>query len=193
MRLFTAILAIFMLVIEINCLSVKRFFAPSSPMFSLIAHHKGEEFQYNLVKFNGSDIVLGGDEQAFFGRIKANNGYTLNLPLANGTNTTYPSNRTVYVDKTYKLTTTALQNQSSEHFGLNNSLLTYQNSSKFMACPNPMEKGQYEIYANTKAKNITCPSNSTGFEIALLVQLQVDAGINYNPSTNKASLFGKKR
>lgn len=187
MRLYATILAIFMLILEINCLSVKRFFAPSSPMFSLIAHHKGENFQYNLVRFNGSELVLGADELAFFGRIKANNGYTLNLPLANGTNTTYPSNKTVYVDKNYRLTTTSLMNQSSEHFGINNSLLTYQNSSKFLACPDFKAIGQYELYASTKVKNVTCPYNLTGFEVDLLIQIQADVGLNYNPTSNKAS------
>lgn len=187
MRLFAAILTLFMLVLEVNCLAVKRLFAPSSPVFSLIAHHKGEKFHDNLVKFNGTDLVLGVDEPAFFGRIKANNGYALSIPFANGTNSTFPSNKTVFVDKNYKLTTASLLNQSSQHFGINNSLLTYQNSSKFLACPDAKAKGQFEIYASTKAKNITCPSHSIGYEISLLVQLQLDAGINYNPSTNKVS------
>lgn len=190
MRLFGAILAVFLLILQINCLSVKRFFQPTSPVFSLIAHHEGKKFQYNLVKFNGTDLVLGADKQAFFGRIKGNHGYVLNLPMANGTNTTFPSTRNVYVKDDYSLGTTMKPNISSEHFGIVNSLLTYKNSSRFVACPDQSTKGQFEIYANTKTKNITCPSKSRGFDIRLLVQL--DAHINYNPKSNKAFAQAQK-
>ncbi|ODV76923.1 uncharacterized protein CANTADRAFT_57532 [Suhomyces tanzawaensis NRRL Y-17324] len=185
----------------------KRFYQATSPVFSLIAHHQGKEFQYNLVKFNGEDLELGVDEPAFFGRIRANQGYVLNIPFGNSSNgtfsqsqnssnTTYPLNTNVYVDKAGKLTTTA-NNTSSRGFGISGSLLTYQNSTKFLACPViAAGRANRTLRTNTTRLNDTlgydiyfkgnssaaCPYNLTGYDISLLVQ--VSATVNYSPETN---------
>lgn len=165
----------------------KRFYQPTSPMFSMIALHNGSVFQYNLVKYDGTDLLLHADDKAFFGRIKANNGYVLNIPGASGssnnTNSTTvpPSNVNVRVDKHNKLTTTTATNKSSTHFGVRKSLLTYKNSTNFKACPLRTYRGEYEIYTNHH-NNTRCPFNATGYDISLLVQ--IDATLNYDSSTN---------
>lgn len=177
----------------------KRFYQPTSPMFSMIALHNGSVFQYNLVKYDGTDLLLHADDKAFFGRIKANNGYVLNIPGATGnsnnTNSTSsvpPSNVNVRVDKNNKLTTTTRANQSTTHFGVRRSLLTYKNSTHFKACPLTNYRGEYEIYANNLNKT-RCPRNATGYDISLLVQ--IDATLNYDSSTNtrNSTLPFKKR
>lgn len=181
MLFFQIILAAIFFILPINGLSIrKRFYEESSPTFSLIAYHNGTEFLYNLVKFDGEDLVLDVNDKAFFGKIRADKGYILNLPLANSTNSTvYPSSTDVYVDKNYKLTTTNSSSNSTEHFGIANSLLTYKNSTKFLACPDSAM--QYSIYSDVG--NTTCPhKNGTSYPINLLVQIA--ANINYNPNTN---------
>lgn len=169
----------------------KRIYQPTSPVFSLIAHHQGAVFQDNLVKFDGVELTLASDDKAFFGRIKANNGYVLNIPLANqSSNSSYnasvtaPSNINVYVDKDNKLTTTK-NNTSSSHFGVSHSLLTYKNSTKFRACPTSSYRGEYLVYFDD-GKTL-CPRNATGYDITLLVQIA--ATLNYNPDTNQNNLY----
>lgn len=175
----------------------KRFYQPTSPMFSMIALHNGSVFQYNLVKYDGEELLLHADEKAFFGRIKANNGYILNIPGASGTSNNTnssasvpPSNVNVHVDKHNKLTTTTKANQSTTHFGVRKSLLTYKNSTAFKACPLHDYRGEYEIYANPH-NGTRCPMNSTGYDISLLVQ--IDATLNYDSSTNTRTNGFRKR
>jgi hypothetical protein len=208
MQFFAAILSILAVLNFVAAYPVeKRFYQPSSPVFSLIAHHQGAVFQYHLVKFDGHDLTLADDVLAFFGRIKANNGYVLNIPkgvnydlnsniasnyinatnytnatsYTNATNSTIlPSPQNVYIDKNNKLTTTK-NNTSTEHFGISHSLLTYKNSTKFLACPTFSYRRNYDVYFNDGAKK--CPRNATGYDITLMVQ--VDATVNYTPETNK--------
>ncbi|CAK7893651.1 hypothetical protein CAAN1_08S00496 [[Candida] anglica] len=171
---------------------LKRFYQPSSPVFSLIAVHNGAQFQYNLVKFDGHELLLGADDKAFFGRIRANGGYILNIPKANASAnaTDSPSSDSVYVDKFNRLVSTSAPSNASQHFGIEKSLLSYQNSTKFLACPEVGYRGEYGVYFQGENKNSTsiCPRNSTGYEITLLVQ--VDATVNYTPETNKNTLGG---
>ncbi|CUM67587.1 uncharacterized protein PRCAT00005287001 [Priceomyces carsonii] len=162
----------------------KRLYQPTSPMFSLIAEHDGAVFQAHLVKFDGTDLKLVADEAAFFGRIKANNGYVLNIPSAdNSTNSTNsgvpPSTTNVLIDDHDKLTTTV--GAATEHFGIEKSLLTYKNSTSFVACGDQSYRGEYSVYFKP-GSNFTCPFNSTGYDINLRVQ--VDATVNYNPNVN---------
>lgn len=117
----------------------------TSPMFTLVAFHRGKEFQYNMVKYNGTNLELARDEPAFFGHIEADSGYTLTIPeISLGPATAplmtvmdlidYPSEEAnVTVASDGKLVTNA--GEASSHFGIENSLLTYKNSSSFMACP----------------------------------------------------------
>lgn len=193
MRLLNIITVLFLFAFHIEALAVKRFFQSTSPTFSLIAYHNGSVFQYNLVKYDGTDLVLHQDDKAFFGRIRAHEGYILNLPAANASNNSsksyLPSTVNVRVDNTSRLTTTSESNLSSEHFGISHSLLTYHNSTRFLACPSNSYTGGYHIYFKGK-RNLTCPTNSTGYDIALLVQ--VDATTEYNPETNVDRFSYKK-
>lgn len=116
-------------------------FQQTSAVFSLVAYHKGLEFQYNLVKFNGRDLELARDAPAFFGRVKASTGYTLNIPM--GTDSPYdllllplsppPQSTSVFVDDAGKLTT--LPGNASTGFAIDKSKLAFHNSSLFAACP----------------------------------------------------------
>lgn len=164
----------------------KRFFLPTSPVFSLIAVRNGTRLQSSLVKFNGSDLILDNDDKAFFGRIKALNGYVLNIPFANGTtNVTYPSTRNVHVGRDMLLSSTNRPLNSTGEFGILNSLLTYKNSTQFLVCSEP-ETNHYALYA--RHGNTTCPSTgNSGYIINLLVQ--VAAHVNYNPESNRNSIF----
>lgn len=163
----------------------RRFYQPTSPVFSLIAHHEGAVFQYNLVKFDGTDLLLNADETAFFGRIRASTGYVLNIPYGTNSsrNVSIPSLINVHVDpKTGLLGSTKIANASLTHFGISHSLLSYKNSTSFLACPDMSYRGQYRVY--WKGQNITsCPRNVTGYDINLLVQ--IDATINYDTQTNR--------
>lgn len=167
----------------------KRFYQSSSPNFSLIAHHKGKVFQYHLVKYNENELVLNADEQAFFGRIKASNGYVLNIPdyknssmiSSNSTsNSTVspPSPTNIEVDDERQLIIADKPTNGSTNFGISKSLLTFKNSTEFLACGDHSYRNEYKIYWNLPH----CPDNSTGYDITLLVQ--GDATINYNEKTN---------
>lgn len=168
----------------------KRFYSPSSPVFSVIAHHKGRVFSYNLLKFDGEDLLLNADEEAFFGRVRAAQGYILNLPLVNTTTNrtsiddklSTPGTINVRVDpKTHKLTTTRKANESSHGFGISKQKLTYHNLTEFLACPTASYRGEYELYWG--GRNVThCPNNSTGYIVELITQ--TDATIDYTPETN---------
>lgn len=129
--------------------AVRRFYQPTSPVFSLIAYHKGKEFQYNIVKYNGLNLELARDEPAFYGRVKASNGYTLNIPTVgydpydNSSVTPILSNypfpdANVYVSPEGRLTTKS--SNSSSSFGILLSRLTYNNSTQFIACPSWVTK-----------------------------------------------------
>lgn len=123
----------------------RRDFETTSPMFTLVAFHRGREFQYNMVKYNGTHLELARDEPAFFGHIEADSGYTLTIPqMSLGPNTAPLMNVIDLIEYSYeeanvtvasdgKLVTKA--GEASSHFGIENSLLTYKNSSSFMACP----------------------------------------------------------
>lgn len=166
----------------------KRLYRPSSPMFSVIAHHEGAVFQYHLLKWDGKDLVLNADEAAFFGRIKADNDYILNLPgsnkSANGTQIS-PHTTSVFVNSTtYQLTTTSSQLNASTGFGIDHQKLTYKNSTGFLACPSNSYRGQYSVHWGNHNKT-ECPNKARGYSIELIVQ--TDSTINYNPLTNKVS------
>lgn len=173
----------------------KRFYQPTSPVFSLIAHHNGSVFQYNLVKFDGTELVLDADDKAFFGRIRANNGYILNLPKAVQTNSLYnassdqASTTSVIVNKHNQLVTTESPTNASQNFGVSHSLLTYKGSNKFVACPILLYKQSYGIFfqGNVTNSSFICPQNATGYPINLMVQ--IDATLNFNPDTNKNTFY----
>lgn len=168
---------------------VKRLYRPSSAVFSVIAHHEGAVFQYNLLKYNGKELVLNADEKAFFGRVRASEGYVLNLPgsvkSANGTqqiaNTT-----NVHVDpKTFQLTTTVGASNATHGFGITNQKLTFRNSSGFLACPENSYRGEYLVFWGNNNQTV-CPNKARGYTIDLIVE--TDATINYNPSTNNQTI-----
>lgn len=168
----------------------KRFYSPSSPVFSVIAHHEGGVFQYNLLKWNGEDLLLNADEKAFFGRVRASQGYVLNLPidgtLLNGTQEA-AGTANVHVDpQTHKLTTTLDANSASHDFAINDSKLSYKNSTEFLACPDLSYQGQYHVYWGNYNQTL-CPRNVRGYSVELLVQ--VDAYTNYTPESNKPFAF----
>ncbi|CAH2351004.1 hypothetical protein CLIB1423_02S10088 [[Candida] railenensis] len=174
----------------------KRIYQPTSAVFSLIAHHKGAIFQYNLVKFDGTELVLDADDAAFFGRIKGSTGYTLNLPKANvnsssnstSNSTALASTTSVIVNSKNQLITSKTGVNASEDFGVEKSLLTYKGSNKFVACPDRSYKQQYGIFfqGNVTNSSTICPNNATGYEIQLMIQ--VDATLNYSPETNKNTI-----
>ncbi|GEQ68409.1 hypothetical protein JCM33374_g2077 [Metschnikowia sp. JCM 33374] len=85
-------------------------------------------------------------------------------------------------NNTNKLITTPSANNASHGFGILNSRLAYQNSTGFLACPDLSYQGQYSVYFGNFNKT-TCPSNSRGYTIELIVQ--TNAYSNYNPSTNQ--------
>lgn len=181
--LFAQLLAIFAVVQAVPI--TKRLYRPSSQVFSVIAHHEGAVFQYNLLKWNGEDLVLNADEQAFFGRVRASEGYVLNLPgsLKTDNATQGTANTTnVHVDpETYKLTTTNSAANSTHGFGITAQKLTYKNSTGFLACPDRSYRGEYSVYWGNN-NSTRCPYNATGYNVELIVE--TDAYVNYNPSTN---------
>ncbi|CAI5757074.1 unnamed protein product [Candida verbasci] len=170
----------------------KRFIiSPSSPVFSLIAIHKGEEFQANLVKFNGTSIKLNTKDKALFGQIEASNGYVLNLPSLNSTNAT---NTTidVLVNSQNQLVSTTRNGSASEHFGINNTFLTFNNSTQFRACPEtPLNATtnsssiEYDLFFDPR-NNTRCEFG-TGYDVKLLVQVSLP--ITFNEQTNSADIF----
>lgn len=166
----------------------KRLYQPSSPVFSVIAHHEGAVFQYHLLKFDGQDLVLNTDEKAFFGRVQGSHNYTLNLPGSEkGDNATQtaPDTINVVVDpKSQRLTTTKLPINATTGFGIEHQKLTYKNESAFLACPSPGYRGEYYVYFGNHNKT-ECPpeSFSRGYTVELIVES--DSTVNYNPDTNK--------
>lgn len=168
---------------------VKRLYRPSSAVFSVIAHHEGAVFQYNLLKYNGKELVLNADEKAFFGRVRASEGYVLNLPgsvKSNNTTQLLSNNTNVHIDaKTYQLTTTESASNATHGFGIVDQKLTYSNSSGFLACPSNSYRGEYLVYWGNNNKT-SCPNKARGYTIELIVE--TDATINYNPSTNTQTI-----
>lgn len=156
---------------------LKKELQPTSPTFSLIALHQGAQFQSNLVKFDGIDLKLWADAPPFFGRIKGNQGFVLNIPDA-----TFPppSPVAVVVDSKGRLTSNA--NTTTEalgNFGISSSLLTFNGSSDFLACPSGNYRSEYDIYALTGETNCPNPEFGYGYNITLLVQ--VLATVDYLP------------
>lgn len=147
-----------------------------SPTFSLIAQHRGSTFRYNLVKFNGKDLVLNEDASIFFGKIGANGG-SLQIPFSNyTTNATNPPTSAVITTSTNKTLVPPLpvfvnldrhgklsvnnNGTSTPGFGIADSLLTFKNSTQFLACPyipSPWESGNWTVASG----NWTVKSNST--------------------------------
>lgn len=170
----------------------RRIYKPSSQVFSVIAHHQGKVFQYNLLKWDGLDLLLNADEAAFFGRVRALQGYVLNLPessavlnstLSSNVTQTAPETINVHVDpKTHKLTTTDKPANATHGFGIYKQRLTYKNSTEFLACPDRSYRGQYHVYWGNN-NSTTCPYKAQGYTVELLVQ--TDATVNYSPETNK--------
>lgn len=163
----------------------KRLYRPSSPVFSIIAHHEGAVFQYHLLKWDGEDLLLNADEEAFFGRVRASLGYILNLPGSNhsaGANQLIANTVNVHVDpRTNKLTTTNSSANSTHGFGITEQKLTYKNSTEFLACPGRSYRGEYYLYWGNHNKTV-CPFKSRGYTVELIVQM--DSTINYSPETN---------
>lgn len=184
LNMFSTVISTLLLAQYALCAPISEaLYQPSSAMFSLIALHNGAQFQSNLVKFDGSELKLVADDKAFFGRIKANNGYVLNIPSPGQGNTTtlQPSNTNVKVDNDYRMTTTTVGGDASEDFGLENSLLIYQGSNQFLACPDDNYRGEYSVYFNHD-NNTACPFDAIGYNITLLAQM--DSTINYSNETN---------
>lgn len=196
MRFFeTLLFAITWLTLQVAAAPVnKRFFAPSSPTFSLIAVHNGTTFNSNLVKFNGSAIKLGSDDKAFFGTIQADKGYILNLPFTNNSNETSTVNVAVS-NKTHLLSTTTKNGSASEHFGITNGWLSYLNSTQFLACPETASNAtsnstsnstiEYDLFSNPLNK--TKCETGKGYDVKLLVQLSVP--ISFSPESNSFGFF----
>ncbi|KAI3404064.2 hypothetical protein KGF56_003100 [Candida oxycetoniae] len=198
--LTTLLVAIYCLFLQVEAAPLnKRLFAPSSPVFSLIAIHKGEPFHAHLVKFNGSSIKLGSDDKALFGTIEADNGYILNLPTTNGSNITSVSN-VVVSNKTQLLETTTKNGSASQHFGITNGWLSFLNSTSFLACAELDTSnvtasrnstgysnitGNYDLYFNPK-NTTKCPSG-VSYDVKLSVQLSVP--ISFSPETNAGGFF----
>ncbi|GEQ69488.1 hypothetical protein JCM33374_g3160 [Metschnikowia sp. JCM 33374] len=182
MHLVNLIITVFLLLNTAHGFPLfKRFFRPSSEVFSVIAHHNGGVFKYHLLKWNGEALMLNADEEAFFGRVRASQGYVLNLPMTGTTGMAGTIN--VQVDNTTnQLITTPSANNASHGFGIFNSRLAYQNSTEFLACPDLSYRGQYSVYFGNFNKT-KCPSNARGYTIELIVQ--TNAYSNYNPSSNR--------
>ncbi|CAK9436078.1 uncharacterized protein LODBEIA_P06360 [Lodderomyces beijingensis] len=199
MQFFTTLLvAVYCLVLQVAAAPTeKRYFSPSSPVFSLIAIHKGEKFHANLVKFNGTAIKLGSDDKALFGTIEASNGYILNLPFTNSSNQTSEVSVAVS-NRTLLLSTTSEKTSASEHFGINNGWLTFQNTTSFLACPeivatNLTRNGtasnvtaDYDLFYNPLNKT-KCANNLTGYDVQLSVQ--VSTPFSFSPETNAGGWF----
>ncbi|QEL58168.1 hypothetical protein SBP28_000176 [Candidozyma auris] len=163
------LLAFFFFVLSVTALPInKRLYKPSSPVFSVIAHHEGAVFQYHLLK------------------IKASNNYILNLPGSNkSANATQiePKTTSVIVDPdTFQLSTTKSAVNASSGFGIDHQKLTYKNSSQFLACPANTYRGEYYVHWGNHNRT-ECPNQARGYQIELIVQS--DDAINYNPETNK--------
>ncbi|KAG5421284.1 hypothetical protein I9W82_000374 [Candida metapsilosis] len=220
MRLFeTLLFAITWLTLQVAAAPVdKRFFAPSSPVFSLIAVHNGTTFNSNLVKFNGSAIKLGSDDKAFFGTIEADKGYVLNLPSTNGSNETSTVN-VVVSNKTHLVSTTTKNGSASEHFGIVNGWLSYLNSTQFLACPEATEDEEESSSNSTSkrskkstkksssvSKASQTPSNSsieydlfanplnktkceTGKGYDVKLLVQLSVPVSFTPETNSFGIF----
>lgn len=189
--LFTSFVNVLLFALCAAAFPVKRLYRPSSPVFSLIAHHEGAVFQYHLLKYNGKELLLNADEQAFFGRVRASEGYVLNLPgsVKSGNATQLIANTTnVHVDpKTYQLTIAPNAANATHGFGISKQKLTFRNSTEFLACPSNSYRGEYRVYWGNHNKT-ACPNKARGYNIELIVQ--TDAAINYNPSTNNNTLPG---
>ncbi|KAK6461048.1 hypothetical protein DFJ63DRAFT_314840 [Scheffersomyces coipomensis] len=143
-----------------------------SPVFSLIAFHNGSTFTYNLVYFDGIDLKLRSDNALFLGRINSGEDWVLNIPQATQPP---PSSVNVLVEDDGKLSSTYnTSEEATSGFAIANSLLTFENSTEFIACSNESYLGDYDIYI---ADSI-CPNNSSGFDIVLMVQL--DSTVNFN-------------
>lgn len=156
----TLLLAVYCLLLQVEAAPLaKRYFAPSSPTFSLIAIHKGDKFNSHLVKFNGTAIKLGSDDKAFFGTIEADKGYILNLPNTNGSNSSSITD-VVVSNKTHQLEVTTKNGSASEHFGITNGWLTFLNSTNFLACPEVLSYSNSSSNSSGSASNITSKSRS---------------------------------
>lgn len=189
MKAVTLICSFLLLCLNVQAIPLptffKRFYSPSSATFSVIAHHEGAVFQYNLLKWDGQDLVLNADEQAFFGRVRASEGYILNLPGSNktaGASQGVANTVNVHVDpNTNKLSTTTQASDSTTGFGIIDQRLSYRNSTEFLACPDQSYRDVYHVYwANNNTT--VCPSGLFGYTIDLIVQ--TDAHITYTPETN---------
>lgn len=186
---FTYFFNLLLLALCAVAVPVKRLYRPSSAVFSVIAHHEGAVFQYNLLKYNGKELVLNADEKAFFGRVRASQGYVLNLPGSDKSDNStqqVANNTNVHVDpKTYQLTTTIGSRNATHGFGITNQKLTYRNSTGFLACPDNSYRGEYLVYWGNNNRT-ACPNKARGYNIELIVE--TDATINYNPSTNNRTV-----
>lgn len=183
---FRSLVFSFFLLFTVSAIPLnKRIYRPSSQVFSIIAHHEGAVFQYHLLKWDGQDLVLNTDEQAFFGRVRASEGYILNLPgsnkSANGTQQ-IAATTNVHVDpKTYKLSTTDSASNSTHGFAIEKQKLSYKNSTGFLACPANSYRGEYYVYWGNNNQTV-CPNKAQGYTIDLIVQ--TDAYVNYTPESN---------
>ncbi|CAX45255.1 conserved hypothetical protein [Candida dubliniensis CD36] len=132
---------------------------PTSPVFTLLAVHKGNLTQADIVTFNKSSITIGNRGSPLFGRIDGKNNYTLNIASFNNlTTSTNTRNSTIwsinaYIDRSSNLLsaaaaaagaaaiaeTTHKNNESiiveSNGFAIEDGYLSFENSTNFLACP----------------------------------------------------------
>lgn len=165
----------------------KRVYQQTSPMFSLIAEGTEEDtpLKGELVKFDGDQLKLLTDDDAFVGRIKALTGYVLNVP---GTLGKAPSQTNLQVDSEGQLKAASGNDKSTQNFALSKSQLVQAKNNKFRVCPD-LNDGQkwdeekwrdfeYSIYTGDSS----CPDDTKGIEVVL--HSQIDATINYSSDTN---------
>lgn len=123
---------------------------PTSPVFTLLAIHKGNLTQADIVTFNKTSITIGNRGSPLFGRIDAQNNYTFNIASFNNINSSTSNSKNstfwsinAYVDESNDLLTVATHNKNesstfeteSTGFAIENGYLSYKNSTHFLACP----------------------------------------------------------
>lgn len=175
-------------------------FTPSSPIFSLLALHNGTITNANVLTFNGTALKIGTNDFPFLGRIDAEGGYVLHVAATNettGTNKSVPY--TVVVDdETSQLVVVEANSSisSAEEFHLQNGLLSYANSTKFIVCSDaPLNRtlnttgSGLDVYFNG-ASNFSCPYGQ-GTEVSLLASFLAD--LSFKRDIAPAASFPVKR
>ncbi|EMG49602.1 hypothetical protein SBY92_004500 [Candida maltosa Xu316] len=185
MNFFATLITFVVLAFQVQAVAItKRIYTPTSPVFSLLAIPKGNISESDILTFNGSAIKIGSQDSPFFGRIDAQQNYSLNIPFTNNTNKTSPI--TVQIDEDYKLAVSEANSTNvTTGFGIVNGYLTYANSTGFIVCPDALNAtvngtSGFSVYANPK-NSTSCPSGE-GVDVKLLAELVIS--YSYTPSTN---------